>query len=123
MITYDVSVTICIYLFLSSFPPSQTRSYFLKKQANNQSNKQKCISCHYVCVGGGAHQCEDASRGQYRTTDPLELKTPDISAGNQTVVLCKSNKYSKLLSHFSSPCQKVDEEASLLRQEFFLIGS
>jgi hypothetical protein len=45
--------------------------------------------------------------------DSLELKTPDIGARNPTIILCKSSKYFYLPNHFSSPCQKVGEEASL----------
>lgn len=45
----------------------------------------------YVC----AYECS-AHRGQKRVVDPLdkELRAPNLGAGNQTEVLCKSSTHS-----------------------------
>lgn len=51
----------------------------------------------YVCVR--VYMSEDTCRGQERMSDLLELainncETPDLGAGDQTLVLCKSSKCS-----------------------------
>lgn len=61
--------------------------------------------------------CVCGSQNQ-KTMDPLELELqavscelPGVGAENQTWVLCKSSKYSYLLSHPSSPyslCKVLD---------------
>ena len=63
-----------------------------------------CCKCT-TCMSG-------VLRGQTRIPDSLELESwmvvsIRVGAGDQTQVLCKSNRYSELLGWLSSPALKI----------------
>lgn len=53
------------------------------------------------------HLCPELEGGKFLGTEVTDRCELLCGAGNQILALCKSNKYSELLSHVSSPCNFI----------------
>lgn len=66
-------------------------------------------------------QCPQRPKGGIRSSEArvtCHCEVPNMNAGEQTLVLCKSSMY-QLLSHLSTPCVYVCVYG-FLNEEFFL---
>jgi hypothetical protein len=87
-----------------------------KPQASPSVNMRKNLQCISIAVPFldlfmcmnilPACMCVHGAQGQKRSLNPLQLKlqvsVSHVDAGNQILVLCKSSRCSKPLSHLSS---------------------